>query len=143
MTGANTLAGLDPAVAFRLSERFAAVFPTLQAGTDLFTEDVLFDLNMPIWRFQIQGSAGFAEQLRKINRGPVQIDVVRTVPARSGFVTEHVEHQDLDSEEVSARKIWYCEVEQERICLAICYCTGEWDEALRARHAVEAPMVRP
>ena len=142
MTGATALIPLDSAVAFRLSERFAAIFPTFQVGTDLFAEDVLFDLNMPTWRFQIQGPATFTEQLREINHGPVQIDVVRTIPAYTGFVTEHVEHQDVAGEDISARKIWYCEVKEERISFAICYCTGEWDDALRARHAVEAPMVR-
>jgi hypothetical protein len=142
MTGTATVAQLDPAVALRLSERFANVFPTFDAGTDLFTEDVLFDLNMPVWRFQIQGPAALADQLRAIRHGPVRIDVVRTIPAYTGFMTEHVEHQDVDGEDISARKIWYCEVDNERISFAICYCTGAWDDALRARHAAEAPMVR-
>jgi hypothetical protein len=83
------------------------------------------------------------EQLKRINRGPVQVEVCRTVPTASGFVTEHVEHQQVADEDVSARKIWLCEVGDGRIVRATCYCTGEWDDELRARHAVEAPMVRP
>jgi len=31
----------------------------------------------------------------------------------------------------------------EQIAEVVCYCSGEWDEELRARHAAEAPMVRP
>jgi hypothetical protein len=143
MTATTAVAPLDAEVALRMSERFAAVFPSCEADTGLFADDVFFDLNMPVWRFQIQGPTAFGEQLRAINRGPVQIDVVRTVPASSGFLTEHVEHQDVDGEDISARKIWYCEVQQGRISFAVCYCSGEWDDALRARHAVEAPMLRP
>jgi hypothetical protein len=30
-----------------------------------------------------------------------------------------------------------------RIAEVTVYCTGEWDDELRARHAAEAPMIRP
>ena len=44
---------------------------------------------------------------------------------------------------LSARRLWLCEVRDGRITEVVGYCSGEWDEALRARHAIEAPMVRP
>jgi ketosteroid isomerase-like protein len=127
----------------RLSPQFAHLFETFEVGDDVCADDIFLDLNMPVWRFQLQGRQVFAAQLKHINRGPVRIDVTRTVPTASGFVTEHVEHQQVGVEEVSARKIWLCEVSDGRIVHATCYCTGEWDDELRARHAVEAPMVRP
>jgi hypothetical protein len=127
----------------RLSERFADVFRTFEAGEDIFFTDAFFDLNMPVWRFQVQGASAFGEQLKRINRGPVRIDIRRTVPTVSGFVTEHQEHQDVNGEEMTARRLWLCEVRDGRIVEAIGYCSGEWDPALRARHAVEAPMIRP
>lgn len=132
------LAGVD-----RLALGFARLFETFDVGPEICAEDIFFDLNMPVWRFQLQGRDAFAEQLKRINRGPVQVEIGRTIPTLSGFVSEHVEHQLVDSEDISARKIWVCDVEDGLIVHATCYCTGEWDDALRARHAVEAPMVRP
>lgn len=142
MRTGSAAAAIDHETAERLSRRFNDVFCTFQAEDDLFTTDVLFDLNMPVWRFQIQGADAFANQLRSIGQGPVRIDILRTVPTVSGFVTEHEEHQDVGGEILSARRIWLCEVRDGRISEVIGYCSGEWDEALRARHAVEAPMIR-
>jgi hypothetical protein len=127
----------------RLSERFAEVFSTPASGEDVFSSDVFFDLNMPVWRFQLRGSAAFAAQLEAINEGDVRIDVRRTIPTASGFVTEHVEHQHVRGQDLTARRLWLCEVRDGRIVEAIGYCSGEWDEELRARHAAEAPMIRP
>ena len=133
----------DPTTVERLSSQFAHLFETFDVGDDVCADDIFLDLNMPVWRFQLQGREAFAAQLRRINRGPVRIDVTRTVPTASGFVTEHVEHQQVGDDDIFARKIWLCEVDDGQIVHATCYCTGEWDDALRARHAVEAPMLRP
>lgn len=127
----------------RLSRRFAESFIPFDSGEDVFAPDVFFDLNMPVWRFQMQGRDAWAEQVRKLTVGPVRIDVIRTVPTESGFVTEHEEHQEVDGEDLTARRLWLCETRDGRIVEAAGFCTGEWDEALRARHAIEAPMLRP
>lgn len=133
---------LDQAAAERLSARFGSLFETF-APEDLFAPDAFFDLNMPVWRFQLVGGEAFAEQLRTIARGRVTLEVLRTVPTASGFVHEHEERQEVDGEVYSARRLWLCDVRDGHITQVVGYCSGEWDEALRARHAVEAPMVRP
>ncbi len=135
-------ASIDQATAERLANRLAEVMRTFEAG-DLFAPDVFCDLNMPVWRFQLQGAEAFAAQLRSINEGPSRSDILRTVPTDSGFVTEQEEWQDTPDGVVSARRIFLCEVRDGRITEVVVYCSGEWDEALRARHAVEAPMIRP
>jgi hypothetical protein len=134
---------LDLTSVERLSERFAEVFQTFDAGEDIFSPDVFFDLNMPVWRFQLQGAKAFAAQLRRINKGQVRMRILRTVPTVSGFVAEHEEHQDVGGQEVMARRLWLCEVRDARIAEVVGYCSGEWDQALRARQALEAPMLRP
>jgi limonene-1,2-epoxide hydrolase len=134
---------MDDARAELLSERFHDVFRTFDAGADLFTADAFFDLNMPVWRFQLQGPEAFGAQLARISRGEVHVDILRTVATASGFVTEHVEHQVVEDDELTARRMWLCEVRDGRIAEVVGYCSGEWDEALRARHAAEAPMLRP
>ncbi len=126
----------------QLSAMFHETFETFEASPEAFAEDAFFDLNMPVWRFQLQGREAFGEQLSKIAEGPVRIEIVRTVETVTGFVTEHVEHQDVDGQHLSARRMWLCEVRDGRITEVVGYCSGEWDEQLRARHAAEAPMLR-
>jgi hypothetical protein len=139
----TSAASIDVAEIERLSRQFADVFGTFEASEGDFAPDAFFDLNMPVWRFQLRGAANFAAQLKQINEGPVRMEVSRTVPTLSGFVTEHVEHQKVDGEDITARRIWLCEIRDGRIAEATGYCSGEWNEELRARHAAEAPMIRP
>jgi ketosteroid isomerase-like protein len=143
MTTTRVAAPIDVATVERLSRRFHDAFRTFDAGDDAFAPDVFVDLNMPVWRFQLQGRDAFGAQLERINQGDVRIDVLRTIPTVSGFVTEHEEHQDVRGHDLSARRLWLCEVRDGRIAEVVGYCSGEWDEELRARHAAEAPMIRP
>ena len=122
---------------------FADVFQTFNAGDDVFGPNAFFDLNMPVWRFQLEGAEAFASQLESIAEGLTRIEILRTVPTISGFVTEHQEHQEVEGQDMTARRLWLCEVQEGRITEAVGYCSGEWDEELRARHALEAPMIRP
>jgi hypothetical protein len=126
-----------------LSRRFAHVFEDPDSADDALAADVFLDLNMPVWRMQLQGAAAFAAQLRHINEGDVRIDVLRTVATAAGFVTEHEEHQRVNDRDLTARRLWLCQVSDGAVVEAVGYCSGEWDEELRARHAAEAPMIRP
>lgn len=133
---------IDQEIADRLSAEFHRCFSDYQARPDLFADATFFDFLPPMWRFQFVGpGAAFTAQLRSIAGGPVDIDVVRTVPTATGFVTEHVETQHTSDGDVVARRIHLCEVADGRICGVVTYCNGGWDAELRARHAAEAPMV--
>jgi hypothetical protein len=143
MTTAPAETSTDVSAVERLSQRFADVFANPDSAEDVLASDVFFDLNMPVWRMQLQGAGAFAAQLELIQEGDVRINVLRTIPTVSGFVTEHEEHQDVSGQDLTARRLWLCEVRDGRIVEAVGYCSGEWDEELRARHAVEAPMIRP
>ena len=139
----NLARSIDQETVERLSKGFANVFETQESADDIFSAEVFFDLNMPVWRFLLQGPKAFEMQIKKIVEGAVQINILRTIPTSSGFVTEHEEHQDLGGQDLTARRLWLCEVRDGRITEVIGYCSGEWDEELRARHRVEAPMIRP
>ncbi len=133
----------DQATADQLSLAFHHCFTDFEAADDLFAEDALFDLLPPMWRFQLQGpGAVFTEQLRSISEGPAEIDVVRTLPTATGFVTEHVETQHTPTGVVTARRLHLCEVLDSRITAVTTYCNGGWNAELRTRHAAEAPMIR-
>lgn len=135
-------ATVDIATTERLSTAFNRCFETLEASEDLFTPDAFFDLYPPFWRFQLQGPAAFSAQLRSIADGPTTSRILRVVPTATGFVLEHEETSGGPKAEV-ARRLWLCEVRDGRIAEAVGYCNGGWDEELRARHAAEAPMLRP
>lgn len=140
----NTGTSIDQRSADRLSAAFHRCFSHFEVRDDLFAPDTLFDLLPPMWRFQLVGSGEvFTDQLRSIAQGPVNIAIVRTVPTSVGFVTEHVETQHTGQERLTARRMHLCEVRDGRICEVTTYCNGGWDDELRARHAAEAPMVRP
>ena len=126
-----------------LSTAFNRCFETLDAGRDLFAPDAFFDLHPPFWRFQLQGPDAFAAQLRAIFEGPSTARVLCVTPTRSGFVLEHEESTRRGSDTLVARRMWRCEVRGGRITEVVGYCNGGWDDELRARHAAEAPMVRP
>lgn len=143
MTTTST-ATVDHETAARLSAGFHRCFSEFTVDGDLFSEDTFPDLLPPMWRFQFEGpGAAFVAQLQSIAEGPVEIEIVRTIPTASGFVTEHVETQHRSEGDVIARRIHLCDVADGRITAVTTYCNGGWDAELRARHAAEAPMVRP
>lgn len=138
------LTTLDQATVDRLATAFHRCFSHFESAEDLFADDAFFDLLPPLWRFQLQGSGDvFVRQLRSIAKGAVEVDVIRTVPTSTGFVTEHVETQHTPAGPMTARRIHLCDVDDGRITAVATYCNGGWDADLRARHATEAPMIRP
>ncbi len=126
----------------RLSAAFNRCFETFEAPADVFADDAFFDLYPPQWRFQLQGRDVFAAHLRKIADGVPSTRALRVLPTSTGFVLEHEEVQ-RGAEVIVARRLWLCEVRDGRITEAVGYCNGGWDDALTARHAAEAPMLRP
>ena len=132
---------IDVATVERLSTAFNRCFETLDADDDTFTDDAFFDLRPPFWRFQLQGPEAFGRQLRAIAEGTPSARILRVLPTSTGFVMEHEETQRGEQTFV-AHRVWMCEVRDGRITEAVGYCNGGWDDALRARHAAEAPMLR-
>ncbi len=128
----------------QLSAGFHRCFSEFEARDGLFATETFFDLLPPLWRFQFEGSGeAFAAQLRSIAEGPVDIEIICTVPTTTGFVTEHVETQHTPDGDIVSRRMHLCEVRAGLICAVTTYCNGGWDDSLRVRHAAEAPMVRP
>ena len=140
MTATTTLP-IDDGTAQELSERVADVFRTGEVD-DVLTDDVFLDGHPPFWRFQLQGRDALSTWLSGYTPAGVDTTVVRTVPTATGFVTELVGRHDQNGEEMTDRKIVLCEVRGGQVSELTVYCSGDWDAALRARHAAEAPMIR-
>jgi hypothetical protein len=132
----------DLAVIERLSTAFNRCHETLDAREDVFAADAFFDLYPPFWRFQLQGREAFAAQLRAIGGEDTSSRILRVVPTATGFVIEHEETQ-RGAKVLAARHLSLCEVRDGLITEVVSYCNGGWDDDLRARHAAEAPMLRP
>jgi ketosteroid isomerase-like protein len=130
------------AVAQDLSERLADVFRHVE-DFDVLTDDVFLDGHPPQWRFQLAGRDVFAAWLKDYSPHGHDITVVRTIPTVSGFVTEFLGRHDEDGESITDRKIILCEVRDAKISELTIYCSGDWNSELRARHAAEAPILRP
>jgi len=139
MTTQQVETSVDSAEA--LNAQLAEVFRTNDSG-EVFTADVFFDLNMPVWRFQMQGIDAFESWRRELAPEGSGVNLLRTVPTLSGFVTEFEEFEERQGRLLTSRKMFLCEVREGRIAEVVAYCSGEWDDALRARHAIEAPMIR-
>jgi ketosteroid isomerase-like protein len=125
-----------------LSERLADVFRTGDVG-DVLTEDVFLDGHPPLWRFQLQGRETFAAWLKGYSPDGAETTVVRTIPTATGFVTELTGRHDEDGEELTDRKLILATVRDAQIAELTVFCSGDWTPALRARHAAEAPILRP
>ena len=133
----------DTATVERLAAAFNRSFETCEDPEGILSPDVFLDLYPPFWRFQLQGRDAIQQQLRKLNEGSeVTSRILRVVPTVEGFLLEHEETSRGEQTEI-ARKLWHCVVRDGQIVEATCYCNGGWDEELRARHAAEAPMLRP
>lgn len=139
-TSASTV--LDDALAQELSERLADVFRTGQAS-DVLTEDVFLDGNPPLWRFQVEGRDNFDAWIQSFMPNGADTTVVRTIPTVTGFVTEFIGRHEDGGQEITDRKILLAEVLAGRIAELTVYCSGDWNAELRARHATEAPLIRP
>jgi ketosteroid isomerase-like protein len=133
---------IDDGTAQELSERLADVFRTGEAD-DVFTDDLFLDGHPPFWRFQLQGRDAFTKWLSGYPAVGAETTVVRTIPTATGFVTEFVGRHDEDGKEMTDRKLMLCEVRGARISELTVFCSGDWDATLRARHAAEAPIIRP
>ena len=132
----------DDATAQELSERLADMFRTAEVG-DVLTEDVFLDGHPPQWRFQLQGRDTCAAWLKGYSPDGHHITVARTIPTATGFVTELLGRHFEDGDEITDRKILLCAVRDGQITEMTVYCSGDWDSGLRARHAAEAPIIRP
>lgn len=142
MSATQPTAVVDHTEAERLARALCHVYESLDDAADLLAPDVFVDSFPPQWRFQLQGRKTMLAQLRTVKDGhAITARLLRVVPTATGFLMEH-EETYVGEQTESARHLDLCEVRSGRIVEIVSYCNGGWDDALRARHAEEAPMLR-
>ena len=124
-------------------QRFVAFMETGTAPDGLFTDDVFCDFTMPHWRLQAVGPQQVVEARRAGHPGPSSVDRMRLDSTPSGFVLEFSERWSADGEQWYAREMVRADLRGTAISELAVYCTGDWDSATVARHAVEVSLIRP
>ena len=133
---------MDHEAAKKVAERFVRAIEASDA-LDVFEEDAFCDINVPEWRFQMQGSAAITQWLRSELPDGCRVPSWRSDPTADGVIVELEQHFVADGVERSSRNIHRLEVRDGRVAEWAMYCTGVWSPELRERQAREAPMIRP
>jgi hypothetical protein len=104
--------------------------------------DVLLDANVPTWRFQLRGREGLRQQMMEGEFIPGRAVVSwRSVPTADGLLLEIETVAPVHGEQRRWREVFWFRGSSGAWREVVAYCTGIWDAATIARHAVEAPMV--
>ena len=110
-----------------------------------YRPDALLDVSVPQRRYQLQGREAIrqalAEELAPVV-GSARVTGKRAMRTDDGVVVELEVRFEQDGEERQWREVHLFHTDGAAITEHLNYCTGVWDAATIARHAVEAPMVR-
>jgi len=114
------------------------------AVTECYAPDALLDINLPTWRFQLQGpdaaASFFGEAIGQM-RNP-RCTEYRVYDAGNTLVIEEEGRFEQDDGEYLWRACNVFHLEDDQVTEHTQYCTGCWTPADIARQAKEAPMIR-
>ena len=133
---------MDHEEAKKIAERFVRFCETNEPD-GLLADDVFCDINVPEWRFQMQGVRAVVEWLSGELPDGSRVPSWRSDPTASGVLVEVEQRYDRDGAEIMSRNLHRLEVRDGRVTEWTMYCTGEWSPELRERWGAEAPMIRP
>lgn len=130
-------------VAAELADRLVRWLETGQRPAGLFAPEVFLDLSVPQWRLQTMGADaafGVREQDHPF-QGTVRVEALDATSR--GFLIQFEERW------TDGHQRWYCReqihaiVSDGMISELDVYCTGDWDEAVQARHREQVRLPRP
>ena len=110
-----------------------------------YQEDVLADVNVPSWRFQVAGRATVEKLFDRDELGlpDLRLRSFRTVPTADGCIVEVEVRARRGDDTVQWRDMHLLRVRDGRVAEHVTYCTGHWNAAAIAAQDTDAPMVRP
>ena len=111
---------------------------------DCYAPDVLLDMNLPTWRFQLQGRDAARQYLVEQTQGLANLRTTaqRVMRISDGVIVEEEMRFDGDDGEYLWRAIDIFHTVDDQIVEHAQYCTGCWTPEQIDRQAAEAPMVR-
>jgi quinol monooxygenase YgiN len=125
-----------------LVARLITYLETNQLTDDLFADDLVLDMNVPLWRFQLSGPAAMTEMLAADAPHGRRVEEHGWVPTPNGFVLSWAWRTNGDESHYS-RGVTVVELDGPRIGRVTVHCSGDWDADTEARQAREATMVDP
>ena len=129
---------MDHEAAKKVAERFVRFVETTDPD-GVLADDVFCDINVPEWRFQMQGAASAVGWMKSETPDGCTVPSWRCDPMDSGVVVE-VEQRLGDD---LSRNLHRLEVRDGKITQWTMYCTGVWTPETQERQRREAPMIRP
>jgi hypothetical protein len=133
---------MDHEQAKAIAERFVRFVETNEPS-GLLADDVFADINVPEWRFQLQGMDSVVDWLTGELPNGSRVSSWRADPTASGVVVEVEQRYDVERAEVLSRNLHRLEVRDGKITEWTMYCSGEWSPETQERQSREAPMLRP
>jgi hypothetical protein len=106
----------------------------------LFTEDVILDMNVPSWQFQVQGIDALRGARLAVG-GQWDVHPGPLTTTSTGFVVETSYDSTESGVLIYTRSVNIITVTDGHISKIVHYCTGPWGPQTRAQHAREAPML--
>lgn len=126
-----------------LSKKLIEFIEDPNKSSGLFADNLFCDINVPSWRFQIQGADDFIKWIKGHWAAGSKMVEQNSFSTPDGFGLEFAhEYNNRDGKPVYSRNIWLCKAGKDKIEEIILYCPGEWDEETRRRQAAEAPLIR-
>lgn len=122
----------------RLAEAVVGAFATGALDPVLFADDVLFDINVPQWRFQVKGRVEAQRVIQEDAPAGNDVESWQMTKADDALVIEMVTRSRADRG--LSRQLCLAGLERGRVASVVVYCTGIWDSDHEAAHA-EAPML--
>ena len=109
-----------------------------------YAPDVLLDMNLPMWRFQVQGREAATQYIHEQMARFANVRTTQTRVHRAGQTLVIEEEMRFDDEggEHLWRAVDVFRLDGETVAEHAQYCTGVWTPELIARQADEAPMIR-
>jgi quercetin dioxygenase-like cupin family protein len=109
----------------------------------LYRADAVADINVPQWRFQLQGPAAIGAALAEEFDVPARrCRELRAVLTEDGVLVETEVSFERDGAPWMWRDLHVFRDDGDLITEHLCYCTGHWDPTTIAKQAAQAPMVR-
>jgi hypothetical protein len=130
----------------QLSDRVEQAVKNLDFDSvrDLYDADVILDVHVPNWRFQLQGPdalLGWYNDTVAHMPNPKTV-WTRATPTEDGAIVEWELRIAAPDGEHLCREIDIFHTDGDRITEHVIWCTGMWDPATIARQKAEAPMLR-
>jgi ketosteroid isomerase-like protein len=115
-----------------------------EAIASTYAPDLVLDVNLPTWRFQLQGREAARRYLLEQTAGLQNLHLINQLAHHTddGIIIEVEMRFDGDDGEHLWRAVDIFHIDGDTVTKHTQYCTGCWSPDQVARQAHEAPMVQ-